>query len=269
MTRFGLALSLFILSGAVAATPAKAMIGDKDIPRLVSFGGACAKCDLSGRRLTNARFSGANFAGASLVNADLRGASFIHSSFQGARLMNACVAAGVAPADIPSQLTRWTGINSMVQNFGAFFGIYGFSLVSQRIGRRPAFAISLVSAMTCTAATFWFLRDFKDIFIFVPLMGFTTLSLFGGYAIYFPELFPTRLRSTGTSFCYNVGRFIAAAGPAALGILSGVVYKDTSEPLRYAGITMCAIYVVGLAALPFAPETKGQPLPEEEKGFAH
>jgi len=178
-------------------------------------------------------------------------------------------AKGVDPSLIPSQLTRWTGINSLVQNFGAFFGIYGYGLLSQRIGRKPAFAASLLAAMTATAATFWFLRDFSDIFIFVPLMGFATLSLFGGYAIYFPELFPTRLRSTGTSFCYNVGRFVAAAGPAALGILSGVVYKDTPEPLRYAGITMCAVYVIGLLALPFAPETKGQPLPEEDRGAAH
>ncbi len=178
-------------------------------------------------------------------------------------------AKGVDPSLIPSQLTKWTGINSLVQNFGAFFGIYGYGLLSQRIGRKPAFAASLLAAMTATAATFWFLRDFSDIFIFVPLMGFATLSLFGGYAIYFPELFPTRLRSTGTSFCYNVGRFVAAAGPAALGILSGVVYKDTPEPLRYAGITMCAVYVIGLVALPFAPETKGQPLPEEERVAAH
>ena len=178
-------------------------------------------------------------------------------------------AKGVDPSLIPSQLTKWTGINSLVQNFGAFFGIYGYGLLSQRIGRKPAFAASLLAAMTATAATFWFLRDFSDIFIFVPLMGFATLSLFGGYAIYFPELFPTRLRSTGTSFCYNVGRFVAAAGPAALGILSGVVYMDTPEPLRYAGITMCAVYVIGLVALPFAPETKDQPLPEEERGAAH
>ncbi|MCW5556278.1 MAG: MFS transporter [Verrucomicrobiae bacterium] len=179
------------------------------------------------------------------------------------------IADGVDRALIPAQLTRWTGINSMVQNIGAFLGMYGYSLLSQRIGRKPAFAISLIAAMVSTAATFWFLRDFKDIFIFVPLMGFGTLSLFGGYAIYFPELFPTRLRSTGTSFCYNVGRFLAAAGPAALGVLSGVIYKDTSEPLRYAGITMCAVYLIGLAALPFAPETRGQPLPEEERPLAH
>jgi hypothetical protein len=100
-------------------------------------------------------------------------------------------------------------------------------------------------------------------------MGFGTLSVFGGYAIYFPELFPTRLRSTGTSFCYNVGRFVAASGPALLGLLTGVVYKDTGTtdpamPLRYAGVTMCSVYLIGLVALNFAPETRGQPLPEEE-----
>jgi len=93
-------------------------------------------------------------------------------------------------------------------------------------------------------------------------MGFCQLALFGGYAIYLPELFPTRLRSTGTSFCYNVGRFFAAAGPFTLGMLTRNVFANHAEPLRYAGVTMCLVFLVGLAALPFAPETKGQPLPE-------
>ena len=90
------------------------------------------------------------------------------------------------------------------------------------------------------------------------------MTLFGGYAIYFPELFPTRLRSTGTSFCYNVGRLVAAVGPLFLGMLTSQVYAGHGEILarRYAGVTMCAVFVVGLLALPFAPETKGKPLPE-------
>ena len=60
-------------------------------------------------------------------------------------------------------------------------------------------------ALASTAFTFWFLDAFSQIFWMIPIMGFCQLALFGGYAIYFPELFPTRLRSTGTSFCYNVG----------------------------------------------------------------
>jgi len=81
------------------------------------------------------------------------------------------------------------------------------------------------------------------------------------YSIYLAELFPTRLRSTGTSFCYNVGR-LAAAGPFTLGVLTKGVFSGYPEPMRYAGVTMSLVFLVGLAALPFAPETKGQQLPE-------
>ena len=97
----------------------------------------------------------------------------------------------------------------------------------------------------------------------IPIMGFCQLTLFGGYAIYFPELFPTRLRSTGTSFCYNVGRLVAAVGPLTPGPADQQgVYGDYPKPMRYAGVTMCIVFLIGLVALPFAPETKGKPLPE-------
>ncbi len=162
------------------------------------------------------------------------------------------------------QATFWTGVTSLLQNGGAFLGIYAFTRVTHRIGRKPAFAISFVAAMCATAFTFWKLNDFSDIFWMIPIMGFCQLALFGGYAIYLPELFPTRLRSTGTSFCYNVGRFVAALGPFALGLLTSRVFSNYDAVLRfrYAGITMCAAFLVGLIALPFAPETKGKPLPE-------
>ena len=114
----------------------------------------------------------------------------------------------------PGEVTFWIGMTSLLQNAGAFFGIYAFTHLTQRIGRRPAFAIAFVAAMLSTAYTFWNLNTFSDIFWMIPLMGFCQLALFGGYAIYLPELFPTRLRSTGTSFCYNVGRFVAASRSA-------------------------------------------------------
>jgi MFS family permease len=158
-------------------------------------------------------------------------------------------------------LTRWAGITSMFLNLGAFFGIYGFSYLTHWLGRKPAFAIAYVAAMLSTAAVFAYLDSFSQIFWMIPLMGFCQLALFGGYAIYFPELFPTRLRSTGTSFCYNVGRFVAAIGPSLLGYLT-VAFGDKPEPMRWAGVTMCSVFLLGLAVLPLAPETKGQPLPE-------
>jgi MFS family permease len=170
----------------------------------------------------------------------------------------------MSPADITFSEDVWASWTSVVLNVGAFFGIYSFSLVTHRIGRKPAFAISFVLSMVTTAFVFWQLQSVFDIFWMIPIMGFCQLALFGGYAIYFPELFPTRLRSTGTSFCYNIARFVAASGPALLGILSKDVFGHLPQPdpLRYAGITMCAVFLLGLAVLPFAPETKGQPLPE-------
>jgi len=164
-------------------------------------------------------------------------------------------------------LTHWSGVAFLLQNLGAFFGIYAFSRLTTYTGRKPAFAVSFLLAMGATAFTFWYLKSFYDIFWMIPIMGFCQLSLFGGYAIYFPELFPTRLRSTGTSFCYNVGRLVAAAGPSTLGLLTSQVYGgyksvDPALPIRYAGVTMCGVFLIGLCALPFAPETKGKPLPE-------
>jgi hypothetical protein len=164
--------------------------------------------------------------------------------------------------EIGGRLGFWRSINLMFFNIGAFFGIYVFSVVTQRIGRRPTFAIFFLAALVSTAAAFLWMSEFWHLFVMVPVMGFCQLSVFGGYAIYFPELFPTRLRSTGISFCYNIARFVAALGPTTLGVLSDKVFHGYDEPMRYAGVTMCAIFLVGIAVLPFAPETKDQPLPE-------
>ena len=103
------------------------------------------------------------------------------------------------------------------------------------------------------------------------LMGAAQLSVFAGFAIYLPELFPGKLRSTGTSFCYNLGRFAAAAGSffsakLTTDLYGGYAKQDPALPLRYAAMTMCAIFLIGLITVAFAPETRGQPLPEDGDG---
>jgi hypothetical protein len=91
----------------------------------------------------------------------------------------------------------------------------------------------------------------------LPLMGFATLMPFAGYSIYFPEIFPTRLRGTGVGFCYNTVRYLAAPFPLLLGWLS------TQMPFRTVAMFMSGIYLFGIVALIWAPETKGKPLPED------
>src|SRR5262249_10919591 len=167
---------------------------------------------------------------------------------------------------ISGRVFRWQGVTSMMINIGAFFGMFGFGALAQRIGRKPTFAIAFLAAFASTAGVFSYLDDVSGIFWMVPIMGFCQLSLFAGYAIYFPELFPTHLRSTGTSFCYNVGRFIAAIGPLIQAQLLAQ-FRGQPDALRRAGVAMCVVFLIGLFVLPFLPETRGRPLPE--RSIAH
>ncbi len=189
-------------------------------------------------------------------------------------------AENVPAAQIPGKRLMWTGINMIMQNSGAFLGMLTFTRAAHLYGRKRVFAVASVAAVASTIAVFQLLSKPWHIFVLTPIMGFCQMSLFAGFAIYLPELFPTHLRSTGTSFCYNVGRFIAATGPFTLGTLQAVLAAGATEKLgkgaeaaaiaaakleafRNAACWMSLVYLIGLAALPFLPETKGQPLPED------
>lgn len=166
---------------------------------------------------------------------------------------------------VSARLTRLQSMTLLFQQVGAFLGMYSFGWFAQTIGRKPTFFMAYVAAMLSTALVFWQLNDPTDWWMIV-MMGFFQLSLFAGYAIYFPEIFPTHLRSTGTSFCYNVGRYVAAFGPVLFGLLTSRVFAGPNfpQPLnwRYAGMSMSLVFLIGIVTLLFARETKGQPLPE-------
>jgi hypothetical protein len=52
-------------------------------------------------------------------------------------------------------------------------------------------------------------------------------------------------------------RYLAAPAPILLGYLTSLF------SFRTAAMVMSSVYLVGLIALYWAPETKGQPLPED------
>src|ERR1700676_888176 len=89
LSRISLALCMASFAAPFAATHAWAADDGEDTARLLSFGGMCVNCELSGRKLPEAKFIGANFAGASMVGSDLHGATFFGSNFNGADLAKA------------------------------------------------------------------------------------------------------------------------------------------------------------------------------------
>lgn len=144
------------------------------------------------------------------------------------------------------------------QQIGAFLGMLAFTFAASYFSRRAAFLGAFLLCLGTVAFVFLSLDGPEDVNWMLGLMGFATLSVFAGYSIYFPELFPTRLRGTGVGFCYNTVRYLAAPFPMLLGILS------MKLGFRTAAMLMTLIYVVGLVALIWAPETKGKPLPEDD-----
>ncbi len=144
----------------------------------------------------------------------------------------------------------------MAQQVGAFFGMLTWAYLAQRIGRRPTFALTFLACLVIVPATFFLTTSYERALVLFPLLGFFTTALFAGYAVYFPELFPTRLRATGVGFCYNVARYIAAAAPYTFGVLSAAFN------IQWAATIVASVFLLGFVVLIFAPETRGKPLPE-------
>ena len=145
-----------------------------------------------------------------------------------------------------------------LQDVGAFVGMFIFTMIATYVGRRPAFILAFSACLVTTIFVFYSLNSATDAYWMLPLMGGSQLAVFAGYSIYFPELYPTRMRGTGVGFCYNTVRYLAAPAPIIWG------YLATGFDLRTAAIMMSSIYVLGIVVTIFwAPETKGQPLPED------
>jgi MFS family permease len=144
-----------------------------------------------------------------------------------------------------------------VETAGGGLGLLAFGPLCVRYGRRRAFAAMLIGAFVIVPITCYAPRTYTELLLLLPFFGFLTLGMHAGFAIYFPELFPTHLRATGAGFCFNVGRTAAATMLFFSGWLKGLPGMD----LRVALTILGAFYLLGLIVIYFMPETRDQPLP--------
>jgi MFS family permease len=169
----------------------------------------------------------------------------------------------LAGAD-PEHVDKVIGGATALQDVGAFFGMFVFTILATSLGRRISFGLSFVAGFVVVSSVFLFLHSESHAYVMLPCVGFVTLSVFGGYSIYFPEIYPTRLRSTGTAFCYNVARVLTAAIVLLIGpIQAALRAMGVVQVFRWGAVILCCFYFLGLIALIWAPETKDRPLPED------
>jgi MFS family permease len=133
------------------------------------------------------------------------------------------------------------------------------ALMAERFNRRRAYFLLALAATLACGVLFRVPLSYGPGFLFWTfLVGGLSAGFYGWLPLYLPELFPTRLRATGSGFAFNAGRLLAALGTLVSGQLLNYFNEDYAR--------MCAVvslvYVVGMVLIWLAPETKGQPLPE-------
>ena len=173
------------------------------------------------------------------------------------RELAAAGASGLTASELKEYLNHQASYAIMLLNGGSMFGYLSFGPIADRFGRRPAFLFFLAGCLILFPVTFLGAANVTQVFVLLPFVGFFTLGITSGFPIYLPELFPTRVRTTGVGFCYNFGRIFTAGGVLLTGQFVGLLGSTAK-----AASAVSLIYIVGMFALLFARETRGQRLLE-------
>lgn len=150
-------------------------------------------------------------------------------------------------------------VGHMASAYGAIAGAILGALFGGKAGRRPAyFVLCLSSLLICQFLFLYFKTYSPAMVVTIFVVGFCTAAFYGWFPLYLPELFPTRVRATGQGISYNTGRVLAAAGA----VLGGYLVEFFNGSYAKMGVVITLVYIIGMAGIWLAPETKGKPLPE-------
>jgi MFS family permease len=152
-----------------------------------------------------------------------------------------------------SQIKQWEMVGMILVTVGGGLGLVSFGPLCERLGRRGAFLFFQIGGLLVSLLLFQVLPGNPGLIYVLPVFGFLTLGMHAGFAVYFPELFPTWLRGSGTGICFNAGRILAA--PAL--VLSGWIQKNWNWSLETYASALSLLFLVGPLLLLAAPETRG------------
>ncbi|MBV6503958.1 MAG: putative metabolite transport protein YjhB [Fimbriimonadales bacterium] len=166
--------------------------------------------------------------------------------------------ASVSPGIPASDVQIRTSTATMVLHIGTLLGVFVVPWLCDKWGRRQTLLACMIASPISVLITSRAAHDFSTLLLFAPLMSFTTIGMSAAFVLYFPELFPTRLRATGAGAAYNVARILSAGIP----LLTAAVIGSGTDKVGQGIATTALVLGMGVFVLWFAPETKGKPLPD-------
>jgi SHS family sialic acid transporter-like MFS transporter len=146
---------------------------------------------------------------------------------------------------------EWTQLSLAL---GAVIGTVVAALAAARFGRRLTYALLCIMSTLVLVWLYQYHARFDNRFLLaVGIAGAVTASFYGWFPLYLPELFPTSVRATSQGFAYNFGRVLAAIGTLQTAQLMSLFGGSFTA----AGTILSSIYLLGLVAVWFAPQTTG------------
>ena len=136
-----------------------------------------------------------------------------------------------------------------------FFAIPLFALLSDRIGRRPVYALGAFGLAAWCFVMFGLLGSGDHVSIVLALVVGLVLhgAMYGPQAAFITELFPTRIRYSGVSLAYQLTSIVAGS---LAPIIALWLYKEYGSATPVAIYVGTACLVSGVSAL-LARETRG------------
>ena len=162
---------------------------------------------------------------------------------------------GYAAADA----ARMASYGAAVLAIATIIGCLMAPWLAERFGRRRAMALYFTSLGVAVAIAFGYVfyqpMALGLFFVLIVFLGIGGAN-FALYTLWLPEQYTTNCRASAIAFVSSVGRFVGVA----------MVFLVGAEIQRYGSLGVpvaitATAFLIGLAILPFAEETKGKALP--------
>jgi MFS family permease len=154
---------------------------------------------------------------------------------------------------------RMASLGTALLSIGTILGCLAAPPLCENLGRRTSLALFFVGMALCVWLSFgwaFYLPDGLTTFIVVLFfLGFCGGN-FAIYSLWLPEQYETQVRATAFAFTTSFGRLIGAGVNFLLG-WAIQQHGSLGVPVAYTALA----FLLGLAIVPFATETKGQRLP--------